>query len=53
MNLRRRVDPENIFGATRLLREIIQHELEQGNIILCGRRSVWLHLRQLGILVSE
>lgn len=41
MNLHRRIDPENIFSTTQLLREIIQHELEQGNIILCGRRSVW------------
>ena len=53
MNFHHRIKPENIFSAIHLLREIIQHELEQGNIILSERRSVWLHLRQLGILASE
>lgn len=53
MNLQCRLAPENIPTETHLHHGIIQWELEQGNIILYGRRSVWLHLRLLGILASE
>jgi len=53
IHLYRRTSSINIDNSNFILREIIQQELKEGNIILCGRRSVWLHLRQLGIVASE
>jgi len=53
MNLFLRTKPDDILTSNNLLWQIIQQELNQDNIILSGRRSVWLHLRQLGIMESE
>ena len=53
MNLFLRTKPDDIVTSNHTLQQIIQQELNQGNIILSGRRSVWLHLRQLGIMASE
>jgi hypothetical protein len=35
------------------LQEIIEQELERGNITLAGRRSVWMHLYNMGVLASQ
>ena len=51
--LYRRTSSVNMDNSNFILREIIQQELKEGNIILCGRRSAGLHSRQLGIVVSE
>ena len=44
INLYCRTDPNNMNNSNIILREIIQEELKEGNIILCGGRSIWLHL---------
>ena len=53
MNLFLRTKPDDIVTSNDTLQHIIQQELSHGNITLSGRRSVWLHLRQLGIMASE
>lgn len=54
MGMFRRVSVKNLdANADIKLQEIITMELAKGNITLSGRRSVWIYLRNIGILASE
>lgn len=44
---------ENRQEADIRLQKIIEEELSKGTITLSGRRSVWVHLRTIGILASQ
>ncbi|KAH8146899.1 uncharacterized protein LAJ45_08978 [Morchella importuna] len=50
---RRLTQTEINDDADQKLQEIIEQELERGNITLAGRRSVWMHLRNMGVLASH
>lgn len=53
MGMLRRLPPVDIDEQGDVqLKQVIEQELENGNITLSGRRAVWVHLRNIGILAS-
>lgn len=54
MGMLRRLPKERLTSdADGKLREVLEEELEKGNITLNGRRTLWIHLRNMGILASR
>lgn len=54
MGMLRRLPKEKLTSEADLkLQEVLEKELQDGNITLNGRRTVWIHLRNMGILASR